>query len=101
MEKYFTLSSSKSAASRSNRNSVSKSFVDAVSSSAFFIRLAELFSAIVEEPISSKQVLFLLNSMLACVMLIFPIEMPIIARIICFVWFCVSLIQCKQSGLKG
>lgn len=96
MEKNVSLSNKRSKVSvRSN-----KTIADLLSSTTFIIKTAKLFSMIMEERITPKQALFIINAMIALTMVIFPVEMPLLARIIFFTWLIVAAIQCKQSGLK-
>jgi len=74
---------------------VNKSFADRLASTSFIMNIAELFSIIMEEEVSAKKTLFILNAMVSGFMLVFPADMPIIARIIALLWFCLALLQCK------
>jgi hypothetical protein len=64
------------------------------------VALSIIYSRILEEKISVKQTLLLLNAQIAFVFTIFPMDFSLIIRALCIVWFATAVAQCKRSGLK-
>lgn len=61
--------------------------------------IAEVFSAVMEEEVTPQQVLCVLNLMASFFMVAFPVNLPVIVRIIFAAWFCVAFYQCKRAGM--
>lgn len=72
-----------------------KSVADRLAGTSVIMSMAELFSIVMEEKVSAKMTLFVLNAMAAGFMVVFPVDMPVLARIIAVVWFGMALLQCK------
>lgn|SRR5574344_15881 len=64
------------------------------------VALSILYSKILEEKISVKQTLLLLNAQIAFVFTIFPMEFSLVLRALFIIWFATAVAQCKRSGLK-
>jgi hypothetical protein len=64
------------------------------------VALSLYYSKILEEKISVKQTLLLLNAQIAFIFAIFPASFSLILRFLLIVWFATAVIQCKRSGLK-
>jgi hypothetical protein len=62
--------------------------------------LSNYYSKILEEKISVKQTLLLLNAQISFVFAIFPANFSLILRFLFIVWFATAVVQCKRSGLK-
>ncbi len=62
--------------------------------------LSNYYSKILEEKISVKQTLLLLNAQISFVFAIFPANFSLILRFLFIVWFTTAVVQCKRSGLK-
>lgn len=61
--------------------------------------VAEIFSAVMEEEVTAQQASAILQMIISLVLVIFPVEMPIIIRIVCMVWMLVSFVKCKNAGI--
>lgn len=89
MEKNITISTGKK----------NTSFVNMMADTSFIIAIANLFSAIMEEEVTPRQTLYILNMMTALFMTVFPV-MPFVLRLLCITWLCVSVLQCRMNGVK-
>jgi len=61
--------------------------------------VAELFSSVLEEPVSVRQTLCILHVMLAGLVAVFSIAVPLLFRALAIAWLWVALAQCKRAGL--
>lgn len=66
---------------------------------SFIECVANLFSAIMEETVTTQQARSMLNIIASVMLLIFPVSMPIVIRIIAFVWLLVAAWQCKEANM--
>lgn len=66
---------------------------------AFISPVAELFSSVLEEPVSVRQTLCILHVMLAGFVAVFSIAVPLLFRALAIAWLWAALIQCKRAGL--
>ena len=64
------------------------------------VMLSIYYSKILEEKISVKQTLLLLNAQISFVLAIFPANFSLILRFLFIVWFATAVVQCKRSGLR-
>lgn len=65
-----------------------------------FIRtLAAVFSEVMEEHITPRQALCIVNAVLALILTVFSLAVPMMLRILCIAWLFVALRQCKREGL--
>ena len=64
------------------------------------VMLSIYYSKILEEKISVKQTLLLLNAQISFVLAIFPANFSLILRFLFMVWFATAVVQCKRSGLR-
>ena len=64
------------------------------------VTLSIYYSKILEEKISVKQTLLLLNAQISFVLAIFPASFSLILRFLFIVCFATAVVQCKRSGLK-
>lgn len=69
-------------------------------SSRRLMSLSRYYSRLLELPVTSLQTLYLLHAQLAFVCLVFPVECSLSIRVLFLVWFALSVLQCKCSGLK-
>lgn len=61
--------------------------------------LARLFSEALEEPVSVRQTLCILQVMLAALVAVFSLAVPMVLRVLAVAWLWMSLRQCRQAGL--
>ncbi len=66
---------------------------------SFSENVADIFSAVMEETVTPHQALCILNLIVALIMVVFPVDMPILLRLIFAVWFGASFFQCKNAGI--
>ena len=65
-----------------------------------FVRiLAAAFSEVMEEHITPRQALSIVNAVLALILTVFSLAVPMMLRILCVAWLFVALRQCKREGL--
>jgi hypothetical protein len=62
--------------------------------------LSEYYSKLLEEKVSVKQTLLLLNAQISFLFAVFPIALSIVVRILFVAWFVYAVMQCKHSGLR-
>lgn len=94
-----TIKNTVCSASTISRVKSETSVLSLVLNSAFILSLSDIFSEAMEENVTPLQTLCALNTMCALVFLVFPVDAPILVRIIFFCWFFISLIQCKRAGM--
>ena len=61
--------------------------------------LAVLFSDVMDEQITPRQALCIVNAVLALLVTVFSLAVPMLFRLLCIVWLLVALRQCKAEGL--
>lgn len=66
----------------------------------FLNKKNKLFSSVVEETVTNKQVLLITHAVLSGSILCCSIFSNLFIVIICLVWFIASLLSCKKGGLK-
>lgn len=66
---------------------------------SFIECVAEVFSTIMEENVSTQKAAAILNIILAVMLVIFPVCMPVAIRIIALAWLGVSFWWCKDAGI--
>lgn len=59
-----------------------------------------LLSAIMQESITNKQYLLILNACISFLSIIFAENIGVLPLLICTAWFALSLRSCKKGGLK-
>ena len=57
--------------------------------------IANYYSRMLEQPVSVRQTLHLINAQLAFVMTVF-VDSPILFRVFCAAWLVVALLRCKN-----
>ena len=68
--------------------------------SAVILFLSQLYSRILEMRITPLQAVHLTHAQLSFCMMIFPCELPVLVRVLLIVWFFLSVLQCRRSGIK-
>lgn len=61
--------------------------------------LALLFSDVMDEHISPRQALCIVNAVAALLLTVFSLAVPLMFRLLCLAWLFVALRQCKAEGL--
>lgn len=61
--------------------------------------IAEVFSVIMEEPVTGEQTVCLLNAALAVILFFFTAGIGMVVRLLFFCYLAVSLYHCKQYGM--
>ena len=61
--------------------------------------MTALFSAVVEEELTNKQTLLIINAILAILVTVFAEGMPMRFTGICLIWMVHALHMCKKAGL--
>lgn len=100
MEKNIVLSNKQTSMVKNGKTQSVKSFTEQLAESNVIVGLAQLFSAVMEEEVTPRHTLLALNVMVALLMLLFPADLPVMARCISFVWMCVGLLQCRNEGMR-
>lgn len=67
---------------------------------SYLVRLAHLYSAIMEQAISPLQTLYLLHVQLAFTLLIFPFSLSVLVRFIFLIWTVIALLLCRSAIYK-
>ena len=62
--------------------------------------LAVLFSEVMDERVTPRQAVCIVNAVLALLLTVFSLAVPMLFRLICVVWLFVALRQCKREGLE-
>lgn len=62
--------------------------------------LSKYYTKLLDEKVSVHQTLLLINAQLAFFFTVFPVDCPLLARLICLVWLISALLKCKNSGLR-
>lgn len=65
----------------------------------FMLCVANVFSAVMEETVTPQQAKCIINLILALLLVVFPVNIPILLRFIFLAWFGVSVLQCKRAGI--
>lgn len=60
----------------------------------------QLFSSIVEESVSNKQVLFLSHSCLVFILMLVAASFSVFVTGLCLLWWVATLVSCKKGGIK-
>lgn len=60
----------------------------------------QLFSSIVEESVSNKQMLFLSHSCLVFILMLVAVSFSVIVTGLCLLWWVATLVSCKKGGIK-
>lgn len=61
--------------------------------------LAVIFSEIMDELVTPRQALCIVNALLALLLTVFSLAVPMFFRLLCVAWLFVALRQCKREGL--
>ena len=64
---------------------------------SFMECVAEVFSAIMEEEVTTQQASCIINVIVATLMTVFPVNIPILLRIFSLVWMGVSILHLKNE----
>lgn len=91
-----TISISKPTLSEKNMNLTSR-----IANWTPIVRLAALYSALLEEPVSPIRTLRILNAQLALFVLCLTANASIVVTAICLVWFALSIYACKKDYATG
>lgn len=62
--------------------------------------LAEMYSGLMEENITPRFTLHLLNVQAAAFMVIMPVDLPVFTHILCLLWFVMSICLAKHAYCK-
>lgn len=62
------------------------------------VALAAFYSRLLEEPVSPRHTLHLLNAQAAILAAIFPADMSLSLRALFFLWAALALLGCKRSA---
>ena len=63
--------------------------------------ISEIFSAVMDEEISPKQSLLIIQSIVSGLVTVFAVGMPLWFTVLSLGWFGLSLLMCKRAGLDG
>jgi hypothetical protein len=61
--------------------------------------LAAVFSEVMDERITPRQAVCIVNAFVALMLTVFSFAVPMLFRVICFAWLLVALRQCRREGL--
>lgn len=67
---------------------------------SFMECVAEVFSAVMEEEVTPQQAACVLNVIMSLLLVVFPINVPIILRLICMVWLGASVYALRSTEQK-
>lgn len=73
-----------------------KSVINYLADTTTVQSLSNIFSAIMEEPVSPEQTICLLNVMFALTLVLLPVGISFIIRILFLTYLAVSVYHCKQ-----
>lgn len=62
------------------------------------VALAAFYSRLLEEPVSPRHTLHLINAQMAILAAIFPADMSLALRLIFFLWAALALLGCKRTA---
>lgn len=62
--------------------------------------ISRYYSKVLDTEVSTRQTLLLINAQLAFFLTVFPIDCPLVIRLVCLAWLVSALIKCKNSGLR-
>lgn len=62
--------------------------------------LSRFYTRLLEMRITPLQTFHLTHAQLAFFMMVFPVEMSVVVRSLLVLWFALTLLQCRRSGLK-
>lgn len=82
---------------RSERSFSIRSLVIALESLGFVKALAAIYSGLLEETVSPRRTLHLLHAQVACLILVFPAALPLLVRVLLFVWAVLAVRGCRKS----
>ncbi len=88
------------AASASQSAPASFDIVDLVANLKPIRVLAEMYSGLMEETITPRFTLHLLNVQAAAFMVIMPVDLPIFTHVLCLLWFVMSICLAKHAYRK-
>ncbi len=67
---------------------------------SFMECVAEVFSAVIEEEVTPQQAACVLNVIMSLLLVVFPVNVPIILRLICMVWLGASVYALRSTEQK-
>lgn len=67
---------------------------------SFMECVAEVFSAVMEEEVTPQQAACVLNVIMSLLLVVFPVNVPIILRLICTVWLGASVYALRSTEQK-
>lgn len=67
---------------------------------SFMECVAEVFSAVMEEEVTPQQAACVLNVIMSLLLVVFPVNVPIILRLICMVWLGASVYALRSTEQK-
>lgn len=77
--------------------STSTDLVDTIANLKPIRLLAEMYSGLMEETITPRFTLHLLNVQAAAFMTIMPVDLPVLTHVLCLFWFVTSICLAKRA----
>ncbi len=63
------------------------------------VALTSFYSALLEENITPRQTLLLIQAQVAFFALVFPLSFSLALRLVFLLWFVLALVHCRRAGL--
>lgn len=70
-------------------------------STALMLFLASFYGRVLECRISPLQAFHLTHAQCAFFLMVLPCELPILVRVLLVVWFALTVLQCRRSGISN